>query len=386
MATLPNNACAYPFKAKMMMHGTPATPCCRFHDRFLSDADKDPATLFADIRETMMRDEWHPGCFKCKADEDSKGSSMRTEADDFFKDFNDDVRLEYLEITVGRLCNLACISCGFEFSHTWDKDAEALNLPSLYKMEHFKKNAELDLDNIPPEELQHLKFMKVTGGEPFLHRQFLRLITRLADAGVAPNVEIEIFTNCTWYPKKVDEAALLQFKRVVISTSIDAWGELNDLIRYPSDWATIESTLDQWIAMRDANPDKVEVGIACTVNVLNAPSLYDFMLWARIEKRVPVILQSVYEPHYLSILHWPDWFKRGLKYTIDQQWGIDTKRFPDERIRRAHTLLTKLAEPTGANHDNSAEYLAEMERLFSLRKQSLDLAPKFSRIIETFKP
>ena len=36
---------------------------------------------------------------------------MRTEADQFFKDFDDTVRLEYLEITVGRLCNLAC-HCG----------------------------------------------------------------------------------------------------------------------------------------------------------------------------------------------------------------------------------------------------------------------------------
>ena len=30
---------------------------------------------FADVRETMMRGEWHPGCYKCKADEESKGHS-----------------------------------------------------------------------------------------------------------------------------------------------------------------------------------------------------------------------------------------------------------------------------------------------------------------------
>ena len=109
---LPKNACAYPFKAGMIMHGVPTTPCCRFHDRFLEESDKEHVNvygeMFTDIRETMMRNEWHPGCYKCKADEETKGSSMRTEADEFFTDFTDEVRLEYLEITVGRLCNLAC--------------------------------------------------------------------------------------------------------------------------------------------------------------------------------------------------------------------------------------------------------------------------------------
>ena len=84
--------------------------------RFLDDADKENVdafgATFAYIRETMMRNEWHPGCYKCKADEETKGSSMRTEADEFFDDFTDSVELQYLEITVGRLCNLKCMSCG----------------------------------------------------------------------------------------------------------------------------------------------------------------------------------------------------------------------------------------------------------------------------------
>ena len=85
MSNLSCNACVYPFKGAMLQHGLPATPCCRFHDRFLDDSDKESINTFdvtfADIRETMMRNEWHPGCYKCKADEESKGSSMRTEAD-----------------------------------------------------------------------------------------------------------------------------------------------------------------------------------------------------------------------------------------------------------------------------------------------------------------
>ena len=50
--------------------------CCRSHDRFLDDSDKESThtfdVTFADIRETMMRNEWHQRCYKCKADEELK--------------------------------------------------------------------------------------------------------------------------------------------------------------------------------------------------------------------------------------------------------------------------------------------------------------------------
>ena len=44
-----------------------------------------------------------------KQTRNSKGSSMRTEADNFFEVFDNEPKLEYLEITVGRLCNLHAI-------------------------------------------------------------------------------------------------------------------------------------------------------------------------------------------------------------------------------------------------------------------------------------
>jgi organic radical activating enzyme len=386
MNKLPANACAYPFKAKMMMHGTPATPCCRFHDRFLSDADKNSDTLFTDIKASMMRNEWHPGCYKCKSDEEIIGNSMRTEADEFFDNFTNSEQLEYLEITVGRLCNLACISCGLEFSHKWDEDSIALDLSNLDKLDHYKKHQEIDIDGIDLDNFRYLKFLKVTGGEPFLHRQFLNLIIRLADSGLAEQIEIEIFTNSTWYPKKVDMSALLKFKKVIITASIDAHGKVNDVVRYPAKWNLIETTLDKWLELR-INNDKVEVMIACTVSVLNAPDLFDFMLWARIEKRVPVILQTVQEPNYLSIQQWPAWFKRGLKYTIDQQFGIDTVSLPAIRLNKAHKLLTKLTNHiSDTGTDNSELFLAEMKRLFDHRGHTLADVQRFNRILETFKP
>ena len=372
----------------MLMHGLPATPCCRFHNRFLDESDKEPVdnfnATFADIRETMMRNEWHPGCYKCKADEETKGSSMRTEADEFFDDFTDEFKLEYLEITVGRLCNLACISCGVDFSHKWDDDAIALKIDTPQYITKLKEKQELDLDDLDVTLLKDLKNIKVTGGEPFLHKQFLRFIVRLYEAGLSENIRIEIFTNCTWYPAKVEMDALLSFRQIRITTSIDGIGKVNDVLRYPSKWEHVEATLDKWIEVRDSfgapYNRKFILSAAPTLNVINAPYMFEFMHWARVHKQIEVVLQTVYEPNYLSITHWPNWFKDKLQFVVDQQYDGFNNRGP--KLAPAWKLITKMCKHTQQNEDKSLEYLQELERIFEHRGHTLDDVHRFKRILE----
>ena len=63
---------------------------------------------------------------------------------------------------------------------------------------------------------------------------------------------MEIFTNCTWFPPKLEYDALLKFKQIDLSPSIDGVGTTNELLRYPSKWDKIEATLDKWIEFKDA--------------------------------------------------------------------------------------------------------------------------------------
>lgn len=361
----------------MLMHGTPATPCCRFHDRFLSDIDRDPLTPFADVKDTMMRNEWHPGCFKCKIEEETRGHSMRTTADEFFDDFTDLEQLQYLEITVGRLCNLACVTCGFEFSHKWDDNAVKLNHPSLYKLEHFKNHNELDLDGMDLDDLRHLRHIKVTGGEPLLHKQFMNFVVRLADADLAPNINIEIFTNCTWWPKKVEYDALMKFKSVRITASIDGHGEINTIIRYPAKWDVMESTLHKWIDTSKQHDD-FEVMIACTVGVLNAPVLFEFMYWARCQVRVPVTLQTVHEPHEYAVSEWPQWFKERVMENFKTKYK--SIPFKDrQRIKKGYKMIESLCD-TESNEDRSEEFLEKINKLLAIRNQTLE-GTEFYRLI-----
>lgn len=371
----------------MLMHGQPATPCCRFHNRFLDESDKEPVddfdATFADIRDTMLRNEWHPGCYKCKNDEDTKGSSMRTEADEFFESFTSDAALQYLEITVGRLCNLKCMSCGPEFSHTWDDDTLALQLQTPEYIKKLKEVQELDLDNIDVQMLKGLRHIKVTGGEPFLHKQFLSFVIRLAEAGIAPNIHLEIFTNCTWWPKKADYNSLLQFRELRIRPSIDGVGQVNDVLRFPSKWDKVEQVLDQWIDMRTRYPDKVSIATATTVGVINAPYMYEFMYWAKVTKNIDVILQTVYEPNYMSILHYPDWFKDNLRYTVNAQFNDMVK---PGKLRPAKDLLISLTEHNGVQWHIAIEHLDKIKRLLKLRGLDIGQIRKFKDLVEFKSP
>tara|TARA_B100000941_G_scaffold290888_1_gene275603 strand:- start:557 stop:1705 length:1149 start_codon:yes stop_codon:yes gene_type:complete len=378
MAKLPEYACAYPFKGKMLMHGVPNTPCCRFHHRFLGPNDHND---FEDIRKLMMENKWHPGCYKCKIDEANKGSSMRTEADEFFKDFDDTIRLEYLEITVGRLCNLACLSCGSEYSHNWDKDELALGISNQQKITKLKEVQEYDLDNINIDDLKYVKYIKVTGGEPFLHKQFLNLIVRLANHGIAEQIHLEIFTNCTWFPPKLEHDALLKFKQIDLSPSIDGVGTTNDLLRYPSKWDKIEATLDKWIEFKDAT-GRLKIATATTLSVINAPQLHEFIHWARVHKGIDVILQTVEEPHYMSIRHWPDWYKKTLDFMVESQYGGFNKNAG--KFKSSYKMLKRLImpDPNTMRHDNSEKYINELNRILKHRGQDISMAPKFASILK----
>jgi len=381
MSSLPTNACHYPFKAGMMMQGTDTTPCCRFHHRFLDDADKESLDIyeatFADIRHTMLANQWHPGCYKCHADEEIKGSSMRTEASDLFSDNTDTPKLEYLEIAVGRLCNLACVNCGPEFSHSWDKDTLALNIESQNYIDNLNVDQELNLDDFDITLLSDLNHLKVTGGEPFLHRQFMAFIVRLANADLASNINIEIFTNGTWYPEKLEHDALMRFKSISITVSLDGIGKLNDIMRYPSKWNDLESTISRWLELCNSH-NHVIINIAPTINVINVAYMHELLEWASTHG-INVITQTVFEPHHLSVTHWPNWFKRNLKELIDNQYQDSTaKKFKD-----MWDLISKMCKNNPLETvDNSNEYIENIERLNSHRGFTLADTPLFKRLVD----
>ena len=96
--------------------------------------------------------------------------------------------------------------------------------------------------------------MKVTGGEPFLSKSFLKFIDNLYQWDFCKNITIVIYTNTTFVPKIKFIKALEKFKSVSLQLSIDSVGKRNDFLRSGSDWKTVEQVADFWFNFKSENP------------------------------------------------------------------------------------------------------------------------------------
>ena len=358
--------CRYPFKHAQVTPNDPAMPCCRFNHNFLDERDKGDITdfdnLFTDIREKMLNNEYVPGCWKCYEDEKNGNKSMREESFELWD--NEDVEFAGMEIVVGRLCNLRCVTCDSDWSNKWDDDSRAMGMTVRDNYVN-----EYDLDNIDIGIFKNIQFIKVTGGEPFLHRQFLNLIKRLALSGDAGHIDIEIFTNCTFYPAKLDEQSLLKFRRVDISLSIDALDDQFEYLRKNADWIRSEQIFTQWLEQHTAANSPVTVQVAATVGILNILYIYDLVHYFRGRHGINVMLQTVFEPKHLGIAVWPDWVKDRISYLLEIQFSQYHPKV--DKFIKYHKKLQKMLKRTGSN-DDPQTLRKEIDRLAKLRGDDLD--------------
>ena len=145
--------------------------------------------VLTDMRQSMSRGEWAPGCAWCKRLEETTGASGRTvrkasaetiaaiDADpDFFK-------LEHLVVNWSNLCNLACVYCNPETSTAWQ---------SIKKIPiNHIKNEHADLIELARTQGHNIQGLSLGGGEPLLQKgleQFLDYID-------ASKISVMVTTN-----------------------------------------------------------------------------------------------------------------------------------------------------------------------------------------------
>ena len=103
------------------------------------------------------------------------------------------------------------------------------------------------------------------------HKWFLEEIIR---QGYADSILVRYNTNGLL----IDEEIIglwSKFKKVKIGFSIDAVGDRNWYIRYPSDWSTIQKNLHRL----DNTPDNIHVSIATAIQILNIKNLPELAKW-----------------------------------------------------------------------------------------------------------
>ena len=236
-----------------------------------------------DIQQKMLKGEKVEGCSTCYYAEEHGYQSMRekeieTWHIETFRDFTppdlENPKLEFMEMTFGNYCNLACRTCHSDLSHSWIKDEDEL-----------KKRGLMDPDNgIPtriniekewhPDDFKDLQYIKITGGEPMLHPDFPKFMQQLEQE----NVYCFIFTNVSWVPKQRIFDMMKNFKYLQVFMSVDGTGDTHEYMRHNAKWDTTNKSVRAWMEWA-AKSNNVQVSWAPTWSLMNAPYFVDTCTW-----------------------------------------------------------------------------------------------------------
>jgi len=256
------------------------------------------SSYMKDVRRTMLKGEMPASCQKCYREEstginskrqwetdewstriDYKEIVSRTEADGTLP-----VYIPYFDLRLGNMCQLKCVMCSPHDSSAWIKDWKK-QYPN-YQIKELKDDQGWNIDwdytwyqkgdflSSMKEQAQHIKELYFAGGEPTLIPEHYKILQFMIDSGNAQNCVLRYNSNGIDLPEKLFEL-WHHFKEVKFNLSIDALGDLNNYIRYPSKWSQIETTARRL----DETESHVTVNIACAVQLLNVLYLNDLAEW-----------------------------------------------------------------------------------------------------------
>lgn len=301
-------------------------PCCVSTD-FITDEYGKPYNLgyndlsqiynsdsFKEIRRQMLTGEKVKGCQKCYTEEEFAGTSSRLTYNRMFNVNNpkvtvDDINIKYFDLRFGNLCNLKCRTCNSTASNQIGKEMQEIGLEKIkdfgylnlsdmnswYKTEIFNTNLNSQLKNI--------RVVYLTGGEPTLSEENKNFLMRLAN--VNKNVTIKISSNLTNLNKDFYKL-LSEFKKVIFFASIDGYKEIQEYLRYPSNWEQIDKNLQSLLTLKNvklyATP-VIQIG-----NLNKIVELFEYLSsFNSIARKMVIEIDPLYlkYPSYFDIINLP---------------------------------------------------------------------------------
>ena len=169
--------------------------------------------------------------------------------------------MEYLQISVGNKCNLACRMCTPSYSSRIAEDPVhsrwAGPMAGTAIRDDSSKQRANWIAGTPwfeqPEFVAKdmmgagstLKMLYVTGGEPLFVPAFDQILDDYVARGLAQDMVIGLNTNLFHNERRIARAmeSLLRFKHCHLGPSIDGHGAVYEYIRYPARWAIVERNI-----------------------------------------------------------------------------------------------------------------------------------------------
>lgn len=320
--------------------------CCSIqYNSFINDPDEKPFNFGYDpiekiwnsgfmryVREMHRSNKPFGACYECYNVEKISGHSprigqnsewlRRKEKDEYTAQVVDGIEkenvtdLDYLpislELRLGNLCNLQCVTCyAMSSSPIYDERANLMEsgavddpkLAWLKKVWTGEKNDvdKTDVKNWYETDIFYENFRKIapklkrlytTGGEPTLIKANYKMMQMLLDAGNT-DCAIEFTSNMTTWNYEF-YSRLEKFKNVEIQMSLDGVGNVGEYIRYPSDLSRVKENIMKAVELASVKPNW-KVKCYTVLQVLNFRQLIP--IWE--------LLREAADTHSKHIDWWP---------------------------------------------------------------------------------
>lgn len=253
-------------------------------------------------RKHMLEGIRIPECGHCWREEDAGGLSQRRgvteqwlrEYPELIEMIEESVKNDYhvthapmyYDFRFGNLCNLKCRSCGSLNSTQINKEYKELKetypnttfffdsgekyetLNDWYKTEQFYNNVYNNIDKI--------RKIYVTGGEPTLIEENYKIMEKIVELDRAKEVTIMFNTNMTNLRDDFYDL-IIKFKNVEMCISIEGYGEIQEYLRYPSNWKQIDKNIRRLASL----PLHVQIFAVPVIQSVNLEYTVDF--WKYVE-------------------------------------------------------------------------------------------------------
>lgn len=394
------------------------------------------SSYMRNVRKMMLQGEKPASCLKCYKEEDAGHLSKRNWETEYWsnrynleelvnetqEDGSTPVKIRYIDLRMGSKCQLACVMCSPHDSSGWVKEwqqiypqiqNEKLKNTSQWENKGRVHGASYNWHKNNPrfwnelmEQVPNMYQLYFAGGESLIIEEHYNLLEECIKRGYAKNIELRYNSNAVeWRDDLFD--LWNEFKRVRFHYSIDAYGEQNDYIRYPSSWKHQEEVF--W--KLDQTSSNVEVTIATTVMLLNVGYIPEFVKWkvnAGFKKICPwpfgaggINMHFAYWPPQLNVKVLPTEIKKKItnKYEhefypwIEENWfkftgvkeaGIDKETFLSANygIKRFNGIINFMnSEDWSARLPETKEYLNLVNTQRSWNDKFLNVFPILNGIV-----
>lgn len=302
--------CRFPFFNLMVSATGQYNVCCKYSSPLTHQGIELNATehnmldawesdSIKEIRRRFLKGEMPEGCTKCAEEEKAGINSTRLHSFDYKlteQQFTTLASPTRLELYPGNVCNLKCRICFANSSTKWI--AEAKDRFGYDEQEHYnlsKENLAIIKDWLP-----HITDMSIVGGEPFMYDEFIQMLKTCIEQGRAGDIRLLINTNVSFYDEEVI-TLLTQFKKVILTLSIDDIGARFEYQRKGTTWAHVQNNLNKFYNNAGhENTDTIQCHVCLTVSNMNIFYLDRLLVW--LHKEYPGMVV------YLNILHQKELF------------------------------------------------------------------------------